>query len=104
MTLRTATRIAAFVVIFTALAAGWAVLAPPQLGGSTQYVILGGSSMEPSLRAGDLALVRRHGNVEKGDVVLYRDPELGVHVLHRVVRANDGRYVLKGDKDRKSTR
>jgi len=97
MTRRIATRIAAFVVIFAALAAGWAVLAPPQLGGSTQYVILAGSSMEPSLRAGDLALVRRHENVEKGDIVLYREPKLGVHVLHRVVRVQDGRYVLKGD-------
>lgn len=100
MTRRTATQIAALVVIFAALATGWAVLAPPQLGGSTQYVILAGSSMEPSLRAGDLALLRRHGNVQKGDVVLYRDPELGVHVLHRVVRVQDGRYVLKGDSNR----
>jgi len=100
MTRRNATRIAALVVIFAALATGWAVLAPPQLGGSTQYVILAGSSMEPSLRAGDLALVRRHENVEKGDVVLYRDPEIGVHVLHRVVRVQDGRYVLKGDNNR----
>ena len=64
MTLRTATRIAGFVVVFAALAAAWAVLAPPQLGGSTRYVILDGSSMEPSLRAGDLAVVRPQQSVE----------------------------------------
>lgn len=97
MTLRTATRIAGFVVVFAALAAAWAVLAPPQLGGSTRYVILDGSSMEPSLRAGDLAVVRPQQSVEKGDVVLYSHPELGVHVLHRVVRSGGGRFVLKGD-------
>ena len=97
MTLRTATRIAGFVVIFAALAAAWAVLAPPQLGGSTRYVILDGSSMEPSLHAGDLAVVRPRESVEKGDVVLYSHPELGVHVLHRVVRSDGGKFVLKGD-------
>jgi len=97
MTRRTATRIASFVVIFAALAVAWAMLAPPELGGSTRYVILDGSSMEPSLRAGDLAVVRSDGRVEKGDVVLYNHTELGAHVLHRVVRDRGGRYVLKGD-------
>jgi hypothetical protein len=32
-----------------------------------------------------------------GDVVLYRDPELGVRVLHRVIGRERGRLVLKGD-------
>jgi signal peptidase I len=97
MTRRTATKIASFVVIFAALAAAWAVLAPPELGGSTRYVILDGTSMEPYLHAGDLAVVRRQESVEKGDVVLYSHPQLGAHVLHRVVRDRGGRYVLKGD-------
>ena len=97
MPLRIATRIAGFVVIFAALTVAWAVLSPPELGGSTRYVILDGSSMEPSLHAGDLAVVCRPGSVEKGDVVLYDHPELGAHVLHRVVGDRGGRYVLKGD-------
>ncbi|MDH4339066.1 MAG: signal peptidase I [Thermoleophilia bacterium] len=97
MTRRTATRIASFVVIFAALAAAWAVLAPPELGGATRYVILDGNSMEPSLRTGDLAVIRRQESVEKGDIVLYNHPVLGAHVLHRVVRDRGGRYVLKGD-------
>jgi len=97
MTRRTATGIAAFVVIFAALAAAWAVLAPSELGGSTRYVILDGTSMEPSLHAGDLAVVRRQESVEKGDVVLYDHPNLRAQVLHRVVRDGGGRYVLKGD-------
>lgn len=97
MTRRTATGIASLVVIFAALAAAWVVLAPPELGGSTRYVILDGTSMEPSLHAGDLAVVRGQESVEKGDVVLYSHPQLGAHVLHRVVRDRGGRYVLKGD-------
>ena len=97
MSRRIATTIASFVVIFAAVAAAWAVLAPPELGGSTRYVILEGSSMEPSLRAGDLAVVHSQGRVEKGDIVLYNHPQLGAHVLHRIVRDRGGRYILKGD-------
>ena len=97
MTRRTATRIGAFALSAVALVAAWAVLAPPELGGSTRYVILDGTSMEPSLHAGDLALVRARDDVGKGDVVLYEHPRLGAHVLHRIVRVNGGRYVLKGD-------
>jgi hypothetical protein len=32
-----------------------------------------------------------------GDVVLYRDPALGVRVLHRVVRVENGRLLVRGD-------
>ena len=58
MRLRTAIRMTGLVALFAALAAAWAVLAPPELGGSTRYVILDGSSMAPSLHAGDLAVIR----------------------------------------------
>jgi signal peptidase I len=97
MTRRTATRIGALVVILAACAAAWAVLAPPELGGSTRYVITEGSSMEPKLHAGDLALVRERTTVGNGDVVLYEHPRMEAHVLHRIVRESGGRYVLKGD-------
>ena len=97
MTRRTATRIGALVVVVAALVAAWVVLAPPELGGSTRYVILDGASMEPKLHAGDLALVRAEGSVGKGDVVLYEHPGLRAHVLHRIVRETGGRFVLKGD-------
>ena len=97
MTRRTAIRITTFALTVVAVVCAWAVLAPPELGGSTRYVILEGTSMEPSLHAGDLALVRARETVGKGDVVLYEHPKLGAHVLHRIVRESDGRFTLKGD-------
>src|SRR5438876_5936540 len=39
------------------LAAAWFVLAPPKLGGSTSYAVIVGSSMEPHLHRGEVALV-----------------------------------------------
>jgi hypothetical protein len=53
--------------------------------------------MEPLLQAGDLALVRPSDGAGEGDVVLYEHPRLGAHVLHRIVRVDGRRYVLKGD-------
>ena len=53
--------------------------------------------MEPGLSRGDLVLVRGGSEPDVGDVVLYRDPTLGVRVLHRVIAKEDGRLVLQGD-------
>ena len=41
--------------------------------------------------------MRGGGEPGVGDVVLYRDPTLGVRVLHRVIAKEDGRLVLQGD-------
>ena len=75
----------------------WLVLAPRELGGSTSYVMVSGSSMEPKLERGDLAIVRERSEYEVGDVVVYSSRDLGTHVLHRIVARKGDRYVFKGD-------
>ena len=97
MTRRTATRAVAAAVQVALLTAGWLFLAPPQLGGATRYAIVEGSSMAPLLADGDLAVVRSREDVGVGDVVLYKEPDLGVGVLHRVVELDGDHLVLKGD-------
>jgi signal peptidase len=94
---RTVTRAVTAATTVAALAAGWLFLAPAELGGRTEYVIVEGSSMEPLLSSGDLAVVRSDGPTAVGDVVLYRDPELQVDVLHRVTGLEGDRLILKGD-------
>lgn len=79
------------------LAGGWLFFAPALLGGRAEYVIVEGSSMEPLLSSGDLAVVRSNGGIGVGDVVLYRDPDLRVDVLHRVTGLEGDHLVLKGD-------
>src|SRR5262245_38291816 len=79
------------------LFAGWLLFAPAQLGGDTGYDGVDGASMEPDLERGCLDLVRAGGTPTVGDVVLYRDPTLRVSVLHRVIRVEGNRLVLKGD-------
>ena len=91
------TGIASGGVAVALLALAWIVFAPTQAGGGTSYAIIVGNSMEPRLHRGDLAVVRAHSPYSPGDVVLYDSHELGTKVLHRIVRVDGGRYVLKGD-------
>ena len=94
---RSLTRVFAGALGLLLLAAGWLFLGPTQLGGSTSYAVIVGTSMEPMLHRGDLAVIREESTYRAGDVVLYEAPELGSNVLHRIVRVQDGRFVLKGD-------
>ena len=80
-----------------AVVALWLAVGPTQLGGPASYATIVGNSMEPALQRGDLAIVRTQESYGPGDAVLYDDPELGAKVLHRIVRVEAGRYVLRGD-------
>ena len=91
------TGIAASILAVVALAGAWMFFAPTQLGGGTSYAIIVGNSMEPKIHRGDLAVVRKQSAYRVGDVVLYDSRELGTKVLHRIVRVDGGRFVLKGD-------
>jgi signal peptidase I len=85
------------VIVVVLLLGVWLFLAPAELGGATRFAVVEGSSMEPRLSRGDLVLLRAGREPAVGDVVLYRDPMLGVRVLHRVIGVEDGRLLLQGD-------
>ena len=78
------------------LAAAWLFLAPIQLGGKLIYLIVTGSSMEPAMSNGDLAVLRQNREYQVGDVVLYQHPEIGP-VIHRIIALEGSRYHLQGD-------
>ena len=97
MSRRTAIRTTAAGLALAAVACLWIVFAPTQLGGRSSYALIVGTSMEPQLHRGDLAIVRRHDSYAVGDVILFRDGTLGRDVLHRVVARDGSRFVTKGD-------
>ena len=76
---------------------GWLALAPTALGGSSTYVTTYGTSMEPALHRGDLAIVRAQPSYSVGDVVAYRSESLHTIVLHRIIGRDGDRFVFKGD-------
>ena len=75
----------------------WLALAPTALGGSSTYVTTYGTSMEPAIHRGDLAIVRAEPSYRVGDIVAYRSDSLHTTVLHRIIGRNGARFVLKGD-------
>lgn len=90
-------RYLATAIAVVALVATWALFGPRQLGGAVTYVTTHGDSMEPKMYEGDLALVRAEDTYEVGDVVAYHSENLDRLVLHRVIRIDGDRFVMKGD-------
>ncbi len=71
------------------------LFAPTTIGGATTYVIVTGSSMQPTFEDGDLVVVRR-GTYETGEVVAF-DTGRGV-VIHRIVGGSgEEGFVMQGD-------
>jgi signal peptidase I len=78
------------------LAVGWSAFAPTQVGGRATYLMTEGVSMLPTYRGGDLVVLQRASSYEVGDVVAYRDPDIG-EVFHRIIGREGDRFIMKGD-------
>ena len=62
------------------------------------YLSVLGTSMAPTLKTGDLVVVRAEPAYEPGEIVAYRQPgDGGAIVVHRVVEIDGDRLVLRGD-------
>lgn len=90
-------RILAASAILAAVLVAWVFLAPRALGGSTTYLAVTGSSMEPRLESGDLVLLRTAKTYEPNDVVAYESDIAKRVFVHRIVRRDGSRFILKGD-------
>ena len=95
--MRRALRVVSLAAVVVAAVAAWFFLAPVQLGGSTSYAVIYGSSMEPHLHRGDLVILRSQSSYESGEVVGYHSRDLHRNVLHRIVGVHGGHFVFKGD-------
>lgn len=84
-------------LVSAALGTGLLVVVVLTLTGSMAWVVTTGTSMEPGISAGDVAVVRPADDYAVGDVIAYRNPDLGQVVLHRIVDEVDGRFITQGD-------
>jgi signal peptidase len=95
-------RRAAEAALCLVLAAGLLAFWPQSLGGRVGFVMVSGHSMDPTLHAGDLVLVRARPSYRVGDVIAYRVPEgepgAGSEVVHRIVGGDARRgFTTQGD-------
>ena len=81
------------VVSVFAFAAG-----PTALGGPASYVIVDGTSMEPTYIDGDLVVAYRSQAYETGDIIVYDAPvDAQFNVIHRIIERTDGGFITQGD-------
>ena len=90
-------RVVGLALSFALVGAAWWLLAPGQLGGSTSFATVDGTSMLPTFQRSDLVALRTTGTYRVGDVAGYRSRLLERVVLHRIVAIDGGRYSFKGD-------
>ncbi len=86
------------IFIWFAVAVDAWYLWPTNLGGSTSFVIVSGSSMEPTYFGGDLVIARKM-EPSIGDVIVYAPEGFGgAQIVHRIIGGNgeDG-WVMQGD-------
>ncbi len=88
--------------LFTALViAGVVFLWPARLGGSTNIVVVRGTSMVPVYDLNDVVVARGADSYNVGDIVVYSVPQgvgKGMLVIHRLVgKRADGTWITQGD-------
>jgi signal peptidase I len=86
-----------WIAIAALVMTGYVTFAPRALAGPASYVIADGTSMVPTLRAGDLVILRRADAYAPGDVVAYHSRALDRIVIHRIVGVDGNRFVVRGD-------
>ncbi len=93
-----------FETIFNILLLGllvyvWIMYAPQQAGGPAAYILVQGKSMQPTMFAGDLAIMRKATSYQVGDIVTYKETydSNSRNIIHRIIGVDQGRYILQGD-------
>jgi signal peptidase len=82
---------------------GWFVALRPQpLGGPAAYILVSGTSMEPTIHAQSLVIAFRRQSYTVGEMVAYRipagEPASGLLVIHRIIGGSAATgYVMRGD-------
>jgi signal peptidase I len=67
------------------------------LGGSTNYILVSGHSMEPTLWTGDLVILKKQRTYSVGDIIAYQVENGGV-VIHRITGGDAAEgYTTQGD-------
>lgn len=95
-------RLIGALIVVLLLGTWWFWLRPEALGGSTTLVTVTGTSMEPGMHTGDLAVVRKTGDYAPGDVIAFRVPKddgsRGNVVIHRIVDGSPEKgFQMRGD-------
>ncbi len=76
---------------------------PTQLGGDTEFLIVQGQSMLPTILPGSLVVIKEAPSYQVNDIVAYeqRQGRLSQIVVHRIIEETDRGFVIQGDNNPK---
>lgn len=67
------------------------------VSGELRLLTVRGRSMVPTYEPGDLVVTLRQRSYREGEIAAYREPSSGKLYIHRLVRREGDRWVLRGD-------
>ena len=73
---------------------------PSFLGGDTEFIIINGESMLPTIISGSLAVAKSAQVYEVGDIAVYKDESNNRQVVHRIIEQNEDEFTFKGDNNK----
>ena len=73
---------------------------PAAFGGDTEFLIVSGQSMYPTIQDGSLVITKDSPPYEIGDIVAYYSKESRINVVHRIIDQNNGAFTIKGDNNK----
>ena len=71
---------------------------PAAFGGDTEFFLVSGQSMHPTILDGSLVVTKQSSPYEIGEIVGYYSKESKINVVHRIIDVDDnGLFTIKGD-------
>jgi signal peptidase I len=69
---------------------------PASLYGDSDYILLFGESMLPTIQPGSLVIVKSQPSYDNGEIVAFVNSG-GINIVHRIIEVTDVGYVTQGD-------
>ena len=78
---------------------------PTALGGETEFLLVQGNSMLPTIEPGSFVITKEKDSYEVGDVVSYSTSKFsafqGRTIVHRIMEQTDEGFIIQGDNNEK---
>ncbi len=69
---------------------------PASLYGNSEYILLFGDSMLPTIQPGSLVIVKPQELYQNGEIIAFENSG-GTKIVHRIIEINDDTFVTQGD-------
>lgn len=69
---------------------------PASLYGNSEYILLFGDSMLPTIQPGSLVIVKPQEFYQNGEIIAFENSG-GINIVHRIIEIDDDTFVTQGD-------